>query len=172
MRRRKHAAAAARSDAPTCVLNMQADLPSWMAYPDVVRTRWMNTVSDQLWPHLAAALSKFALKDDFLEDLLNSNTFWKPPWLASSGVRVEGVVLGQAAPHISGERRRRGAKWAGDGGRILCEFVFKVLDGNCWRASLWNLATGGPGATWGLVDDWGATWGLVGHSQCSRRLGA
>ena len=32
------------------------DLPSWLAFPDVERVGWVNTVVKQLWPHIARAV--------------------------------------------------------------------------------------------------------------------
>ena len=34
----------------------QVDLPSWLAFPDVERVGWVNTVVKQLWPHIARAV--------------------------------------------------------------------------------------------------------------------
>ena len=32
------------------------ELPSWLAFPDVERVGWVNTVVKQLWPHVARAV--------------------------------------------------------------------------------------------------------------------
>ena len=37
-------------------LSVQVDLPSWLAYPDVERVGWLNTVVCQMWPHIARAV--------------------------------------------------------------------------------------------------------------------
>jgi hypothetical protein len=55
----------------------------------------MNTLTEQLWPHIERAASKLLLKDGFLENLLNSTTFWRPPILYGATVQVQAVILGQ-----------------------------------------------------------------------------
>ena len=65
------------------------------ASPDSARVEWMNTLTEQLWPHIERAASKLLLKDGFLENLLNSTTFWRPPMLYGATVQVQAVILGQ-----------------------------------------------------------------------------
>lgn len=46
--------------------------------------------------------TRWAVLDGNLEQLLNTTTFWRPAWLASSGIQVKGLALGQVPPVITG----------------------------------------------------------------------
>ncbi|KFM23342.1 Extended synaptotagmin-3 [Auxenochlorella protothecoides] len=80
------------------------DLPAWLAYPDVSRMEWANVALKGLWPQIDAAATKWAVLDGNLEPLLNGTTFWRPAWLASSGISVKGLALGNQPPVITGVR--------------------------------------------------------------------
>lgn len=80
------------------------DLPAWLTYPDVSRMEWANVALRGLWPQIDAAATKWAVLDGNLAPLLNGTTFWRPAWLASSGIDVKGLALGNQAPLITGVR--------------------------------------------------------------------
>ena len=62
----------------------------------------MNAITEQLWPHIEAASCKMLMHGGFLETMLNSTTFWRPPMLAGATVTVQAVVLGQSPPRVTG----------------------------------------------------------------------
>ena len=77
-------------------------LPSWLLHSDVDRAPpLLNTLTQHLWPYIERAAAKFALQDRRLETLLNATSFWRPAWLARSGVRLAGVSLGAVPPKVT-----------------------------------------------------------------------
>ena len=77
-------------------------LPGWLAAPDVCQTEFVNQSLAVLWPHIDRAATEWAFTDRHLETLLNSQSFWKPAWLAASGVVLQALLLGQAPPRVTG----------------------------------------------------------------------
>ncbi len=53
-----------------------------------------------LWPHIEKAACKWAWEN--LDELLNSNDFWRPKWLHTSGVKLQGIILGHVPPTVTG----------------------------------------------------------------------
>ncbi|GAB4820429.1 hypothetical protein N2152v2_007475 [Parachlorella kessleri] len=76
------------------------DLPPWLRFPDVVRVQWLNSITQCLWPHIEKAACKWAWEN--LDELLNSNDFWRPKWLHTSGVKLQGIILGHVPPTVTG----------------------------------------------------------------------
>ena len=66
-----------------------------VSQPDAARVEGMNTLTQQLWPHIEAAACKLLLKDAFLEKLLNGTAFWRPSMLMRAHIGVQAVILGQ-----------------------------------------------------------------------------
>ncbi len=66
-----------------------------MLAPDAARVEWLNAVTQQLWPHIEAAATKFLMADKLIDGLLNSTTFWRPPVLAQAEMQVAALSLGQ-----------------------------------------------------------------------------
>lgn len=77
-------------------------LPEWARMPDVERAPFANQILAQVWPNVECAAIKMALADNFLERLMNSTTFWRPAFLARSGVRILGLSLGPVPPTLAG----------------------------------------------------------------------
>jgi len=77
-------------------------LPPWLRSPDSSQAAWLNVAMEVLWPFLDRAGTEWAFKDRNLETLLNSQTFWKPAWLAASGVILQSLMLGQTPPRVTG----------------------------------------------------------------------
>lgn len=76
-------------------------LPAWLRFLDTDHPAWLNSGLQVLWPHIDRAASTWAFKDRALETLLNSQSFWKPGWLAASGVVLQSLVLGQVPPQVT-----------------------------------------------------------------------
>ncbi len=72
--------------------------------PDASSCLWINNLLAQAWPHLERFGCRFLKSGDFLESQINATTFWRPPVLRSSYIKVQGVALGQV-----GEGGRGGA---------------------------------------------------------------
>lgn len=72
--------------------------------PDASSCLWINNLLAQAWPHLERFGCRFLKSGDFLESQINATTFWRPPVLRSSYIKVQGVALGQV-----GEGGRVGA---------------------------------------------------------------
>ena len=72
---------------------MQANIPSWVRFPDYERVGWMNDLLTQLWPHAAAAAA--AKVRESLEPALAAN---KPRWMTE--ISLHTFTLGDAAPHV------------------------------------------------------------------------
>ena len=70
--------------------------------PDTARVDWLNSLVDQLWPHIEVAITRQLMHDSFLEQLINSTTFWRPRLLRNARVKVQAVVLGHAPPRVTG----------------------------------------------------------------------
>lgn len=77
-------------------------LPSIFLRPDSDRASFVNDAMKSLWPHINRAATAWALEDRKLEKLLNEQTFWKPAWLAASGVILQSIFLGEEPPHVTG----------------------------------------------------------------------
>lgn len=103
-RRVEGATRAAREGVPLESLRalFGADLPTWLSSPDVSRMDWANTALEGMWSQVGAAAVKWAVLEGNLQHLLNSTTFWRPAWLASSGITVQGLSLGHVPPVITG----------------------------------------------------------------------
>ena len=100
-------------------------LPSWLLHPDVDQAPpWLNTLTQYLWPHVERAATKFALQDRRLETLLNATTFWRPAWLARSGVRLAGVSLGAVPPKVTAIKVHRPDADSGTVGQVTLEACF------------------------------------------------
>lgn len=63
--------------------------------PDASSCLWINNLLAQAWPHLERFGCRFLKSGDFLEGQINATTFWRPPMLRSSYIKVQGVALGQ-----------------------------------------------------------------------------
>lgn len=81
--------------------------------PDASSCVWVNNLLAQAWPHLERFGCRFLKTSDFLESQINATTFWRPPMLRASYIKVQGVVLGQVGP---AERRRGRRRMAPQGG--------------------------------------------------------
>lgn len=118
---------------------MQGGLPSWLQSPDVgAAPPWLNTLTLQLWPYIQRAASKWTMEDRRLEVLLNSTTFWRPGWLARSGVRVAGVNLGDVPPRVTAVKVYRPEVQRGtalDQVTLESEFVFDSKMEGEWPAA-------------------------------------
>lgn len=116
------------------------DLPAWLAYPDVSRMEWANVALKGLWPQIDAAATKWAVLDGNLEPLLNGTTFWRPAWLASSGISVKGLALGNQPPVITGVRAyARDEDTCTD--RVMVDFHFtwsSKMEGEFMAACAWR----------------------------------
>ena len=105
---------------------------------------WLNTLTQQLWPYIQRAASKWTMEDRRLETLLNETTFWRPGWLARSGVRLAGVNLGAVPPRVTAVKVHRPDVASGttlDQVTIESEFVWgsklegEWLAGACMQAA-------------------------------------
>lgn len=76
-------------------------LPPWLKSPDFNNPTFINAAMQLLWPKIDKAGAAWAFKDRNLENLLNNETFWKPKWLAASGVVLQSLVLGQTPPKVT-----------------------------------------------------------------------
>jgi hypothetical protein len=76
-------------------------LPGWLRFLDTEQPAWLNDATRVLWPYIDKAASAWAFHDNALEKLLNSQSFWKPKWLAASGVIPQSLALGQVPPKIT-----------------------------------------------------------------------
>lgn len=76
-------------------------LPPWLKSPGFNNPKFVNTAMQILWPKIDKAGVEWAFKDRKLEKMLNSMDFWKPKWLAASGVVLQSVVLGQVPPNVT-----------------------------------------------------------------------
>ena len=72
----------------------QANLPSWMRFPDYERVGWINDLLTQLWPHAATAAAAKVREE--LEPALAAN---KPRWMTD--ISLHTFTLGDAAPHVA-----------------------------------------------------------------------
>ncbi|KAL4458138.1 hypothetical protein ABPG75_013003 [Micractinium tetrahymenae] len=77
-------------------------LPAWALNPDASSCLWVNNLLAQVWPHLERFGCRFLQSSDFLESQINATTFWRPPMLRSSYIKVQGVALGQEPPRVTG----------------------------------------------------------------------
>lgn len=79
-------------------------LPFWIKNPDVLNSNveFVNTALKLMWPRIDRAASEWAFKDSALENLLNSQTFWKPAWMRASGIVLETIMLGERPAHVEG----------------------------------------------------------------------
>jgi hypothetical protein len=77
-------------------------LPPWLRHLDSDHPTWLNQAMSVLWPHIERAAITWAFKDQNLETLLNEQDFWKPSWLAASGVVLESLTLGETPPSVTG----------------------------------------------------------------------
>lgn len=76
-------------------------LPAWLRMPDSYQSSFINQGLAVLWPSIDRAATAWAFKDRNLETLLNSSTFWKPAWLAASGVVLQSLELGHVPPTVT-----------------------------------------------------------------------
>ena len=76
-------------------------LPPWLKSPDFCDPVFVNAAMKILWPRIDKAGAEWAFKDRALENLLNSQTFWKPRWLEASGVVLQSLVLGHVPPEVT-----------------------------------------------------------------------
>lgn len=79
-------------------------LPFWIRNPDALSSdvEFANTALKLLWPRIDRAASDWAFKDSALENLLNSQTFWKPAWMRASGIILDTIMLGERPAHVEG----------------------------------------------------------------------
>lgn len=77
-------------------------LPSIFMRPDIDKPAFMNDAMKILWPYINRAGTSWALEDGRLEEMMNEQTFWKPSWLAASGVILQSIYLGEVPPHVTG----------------------------------------------------------------------
>ena len=75
---------------------VQISLPAWLAFPDVERVGWINSVVQQLWPHVTRAVEDVVAER--ARPLLESN---KPRWLGH--VKLSRFTMGQQV-HEPAER--------------------------------------------------------------------
>ncbi|EIE27751.1 hypothetical protein COCSUDRAFT_45975 [Coccomyxa subellipsoidea C-169] len=94
-----------------------ANLPSWINFPDFERVNWVNMVFSQLWPNLSAYFTKQAHPQ--LDPLLKQS---KPAWIES--IKLIKFDLGEKAPHISGVKVYRAENQAVDEVIIECDFMW------------------------------------------------
>eukprot|EP00887_Chlorella_sp_A99_P001553 scaffold8.g1553.t1 len=128
---------------------LHCPLLAFLLVPDVEPVAPLNALVQQLWPHVEQAASKLATRGGFLERLINETTFWRPPMLAGSTVKVHGVVLGQQPPSITGVKvygQQEGVAHADRALTLDCSFIWaSKLDVQLGvqfagtRASLWAL---------------------------------
>ena len=76
-------------------------LPPWLKSPDFCDPVFVNAALQLLWPRIDKAGSEWAFHDRNLENLLNSQTFWKPKWIAATGIVLQSLVLGQIPPRVT-----------------------------------------------------------------------
>ena len=76
-------------------------LPPWLGSPDFNNPTFVNALVKLLWPRIDAAGAEWAFQDRRLETMLNAETFWKPKWLAASGIVLQSVILGQKPPVVT-----------------------------------------------------------------------
>ncbi|KAK9843817.1 hypothetical protein WJX81_007480 [Elliptochloris bilobata] len=72
----------------------EANMPSWVRYPDRERVGWVNDILSQLWPQAAAAAA--VMVRETAEPLLAKN---RPPWMAELSLHT--FTLGDTPPHVS-----------------------------------------------------------------------
>lgn len=76
-------------------------LPPWLGSPDFNNPTFVNAITKLLWPRIDAAGTEWAFQDRRLEAMLNAETFWKPKWLAASGIVLQSVMLGHKPPMVT-----------------------------------------------------------------------
>lgn len=76
-------------------------LPPWLGSPDFNNPTFVNAMMKLLWPRIDAAGAEWAFQERRLETMLNSETFWKPKWLAASGIVLQSVMLGHKPPVVT-----------------------------------------------------------------------
>jgi hypothetical protein len=89
-------------------------LPTWLRHLDSDHPTFVNQALSVLWPHIDRAATTWAFKDRNLENLLNEQDFWKPSWLAASGVVLQSLELGQYPPNVTGLKVYSTTPGAGD----------------------------------------------------------
>ncbi|KAH7618895.1 putative Synaptotagmin-3 [Nannochloris sp. 'desiccata'] len=89
-------------------------LPTWLRHLDSDHPTFVNQAMSVLWPHIDRAATSWAFKDRNLENLLNEQDFWKPSWLAASGVVLQSLELGQTPPNVTGLKVYSTTPGAGD----------------------------------------------------------
>ncbi|BDA48413.1 Synaptotagmin-2 [Coccomyxa sp. Obi] len=94
-----------------------ANLPSWINFPDFERVNWVNMVFTQLWPNLGAYFTKQAHPQ--LDPLLTQN---KPSWIKD--IKLIKFDLGEKAPHISGVKVYRVDNQTTDEVIMECDFMW------------------------------------------------
>ncbi|KAK9917790.1 hypothetical protein WJX75_008296 [Coccomyxa subellipsoidea] len=94
-----------------------ANLPSWINFPDFERVNWVNMVFSQLWPNLSAYFTKQAHPQ--LDPLLKGS---KPAWIES--IKLIKFDLGEKAPHISGVKVYRAENQTNDEVILECDFMW------------------------------------------------
>ena len=76
-------------------------LPPWLSSPDFNNPTFVNAITKLLWTRIDAAGAEWAFQDRRLETMLNAETFWKPKWLAASGIVLQSVILGHKPPVVT-----------------------------------------------------------------------
>ena len=76
-------------------------LPPWLGSPDFNNPVFINAITKLLWPRIDKAGTEWAFTDRRLETMLNNETFWKPSWLAASGIVLQSLVLGHKPPVVT-----------------------------------------------------------------------
>lgn len=74
-------------------------LPAWATMPDFERTKWMNRMIRQIYPHLARMVSTWA--NENVDTLLKENA---PGWVRS--IRMTHFSMGSSAPQVTGVKVR------------------------------------------------------------------
>ncbi len=104
-RRLESASHGSRPDLPGNIKRVfRGRLPFWIKNPEALGSsvEFLNTALRLLWPRIDRAASEWAFKDSALEDLLNSQTFWKPAWMRASGIVLQTIMLGERPAHVEG----------------------------------------------------------------------
>ncbi|EFN56893.1 hypothetical protein CHLNCDRAFT_51691 [Chlorella variabilis] len=67
----------------------------------VRQPEWLNAALRVVWPHFSIAAERLATRGHQIDRLLNSPGVWRPRWLGTSRVEVQGVCLGQTPPRVT-----------------------------------------------------------------------
>ena len=123
-------------------------LPSYLRDPDAHHCTWLNTAMEVLWPSIGKAATAWAFKDRNLETLMNSQTFWKPDFLAgSTGIVLQNLELGEKPPQVSAVKIYSSIVSANKSEALIADASFEWSSSMEMTISMKTLEDGGPKST-------------------------